>query len=157
MFTVHLTDPSLGNKISLMRLPSIRCVFFAALLVFALCEARADLNDEAVHRCINEVGEFGSGMVQTCVEQDLAAAKALAAYPREAREAVARCTDRLQGRGWSMVKGCVDRDVEAAAVLSGYAKEHAALVEQCQQQMAELGAAKVKECVERELSPTGKQ
>ena len=51
------------------------------------------VNDAAVNRCMLEVGEFGVGMVQTCVEQDVAAAKALMAYPRAAREAVANCTD----------------------------------------------------------------
>ena len=89
------------------------------LLIFSVA-ARADIHEDAVNRCMGEVGEFGDAMVRTCVEQEVSAAKALASYPREARETVARCTERLQGRGWSLVKMCVDRDVEADAALAAY-------------------------------------
>jgi len=144
--------PSIGRSIhsKLMRSTSIYPLVLTIVLLGPVCLAWADLNDDAVNRCINEVGEFGDGMVRTCVEQDVSAAKALTTYPREAREIVARCTERLQGRGWSMVKLCVDRDLDAAPALAAFAKEHPAALERCQKQAGDLGAAKVKECVERE-------
>ena len=120
------------------------------LLIFSVA-ARADIHEDAVNRCMGEVGEFGDAMVRTCVEQEVSAAKALSSYPRETRETVARCTERLQGRGWSVVKMCVDRDVEADAALAAYGKERAEVVQKCQERMAGQGAARVKECVDREV------
>jgi hypothetical protein len=136
---------------------SIRCVLLAAVMSLPLDAVRADLNDEAVNRCMLEVGEFGVGMVQTCVEQDVAAAKALATYPRAAREAVAACTDVFKGRGWSMVKSCADREIEADRALATLEKEHASEVARCQQRLGAQGAAKIKECVDGELSSGAKQ
>jgi len=133
----------------------MRSIFFSpallsSLLLIVSAAARADVHEDAVNRCMSEVGEFGDAMVRTCVEQEVSAAKALASYPRETREAVARCTERLQGRGWSVVKVCVDRDVEADAALAAYGKERSEVVQKCQERMAGQGAAKVKECVDRE-------
>jgi hypothetical protein len=128
-------------------------------LVFTLCVrcVFADSNEEIVDRCMGEVAEFGAAMVQTCVEQDQAAAEALKRYPFSAKDAVARCSDQLKRRGWSVVKTCVDRDVEAGQMVTAYAKEHAATVEQCHQRWGEQGAVKVKECVEAQLNGAGKQ
>jgi len=123
-----------------------------ALAIVPMSMAHADLNDEAVDRCMLEVGEFGSAMVQTCIEQDVAAAKAVASYPRSARETVARCTDLHKPRGWSVVKMCVDREMEADAALDAYAKQNPAVVEKCLQLVGSQGAVKVKECVDREVS-----
>jgi hypothetical protein len=125
--------------------------FLVALVVVPMSAAHADLNDEAVDRCMLEVGEFGSAMVQTCVEHDVAAAKALATYPRSARETVARCTDVHKPRGWSVIKMCVDREMEADAAVDAYAKKNAAVVQKCQERLGSQGAVKVKECVEQEV------
>src|SRR5262245_16717742 len=134
-----------------MRSTSIHPMLLTVLLLASFLAARADdLSEEVFNRCMSEVGELGNAMVQSCVEQDASAARALTTYPRDARAAIARCTERLKTRGWSMVKLCVDRDIEAAAALAAYGKEHAAAIERCQQQLAEQGAVKVKECVDRE-------
>ena len=133
-----------------MRPISIYSTLLTVLLLSLGSAARGDVNEDAVNRCMYEVGEFGNAMVQTCVEQDLSAAKQLTTYPRAARETIARCTEKLQLRGWSTVKMCVDKDIEAAAALDALGNEHAAAVQKCQERMAEQGAAKVKECVDRE-------
>jgi hypothetical protein len=126
-------------------------VFFLGVLsMTSLRFAYADLNDEAVDRCMLEVGEFGNAMVQTCIEEDLAAAKALTTYPRSARETVARCTELNKPRGWSVIKTCVDREMEADVALDAYAKKNPAVVQKCLDRMGAQGAVKVKECVDRE-------
>ena len=135
-----------------MRPISIYPTLLTLLLLSPWTAARADLNEDAVNRCMYEVGEFGNAMVQTCVEQDVAAAKQLMTYPRNARESIARCTEKLQLRGWSTVKACVDKELEAGAALDALGSEHAAVLQKCQERMAEQGAAKVKECVDREVS-----
>ena len=134
-----------------MRSTTIYPTLVTMLLLGPWSAARADINDEAVNRCMYEVGEFGNAMVQTCIEQDVSAAKQLMTYPRAAREAIARCTEKLQVRGWPTVKTCVDKELEAEAALDVYDKEHPSAVQRCQQQLGEQGAVKVKECVDREV------
>jgi hypothetical protein len=134
-----------------MRPISIHPTLLTVLLLSLGSAARADVNEDAVNRCMYEVGEFGNAMVQTCVEQDIAAAKQLTTYPRAARQTIAHCTEKLQLRGWLTVKMCVDKELEAGAALDAYEKEHASVVQRCQQQLGEQGAVKVKECVDREV------
>ena len=77
-------------------------------LLFAqpvLAEDTADI----VTRCIFDIGEFGSEAVDICVKQDVAAQKALKAYPPEAGPVIADCAERAKNGGWVMVQRCVDR------------------------------------------------
>ena len=134
-----------------MRVSPIKCLFATAMLLLPFPVTWAEQTDEVVDRCLYHMGEFGTAMVQACVDQELSAARALSQYPEEVKEIVARCTRHMQKNGWSMVKACADQDIEAAAALAGYAKEHEALVERCRTQIGEDGAAKVKACADREI------
>ena len=66
-----------------------------------------------IARCLSQTGEFGSAMTRMCIEQDLAAYKALLAYPEACASVVVHCAKRLGQHGWGMVKICVDKDIEA--------------------------------------------
>jgi len=87
-----------------------------AVLVAASPDARGDeaqdLKASIVVSCIYQVGEFGSGLVDICVKENLAAAEALAGYPKSASQVVDDCTDRLQGDGWARIKMCVDQALQ---------------------------------------------
>ena len=76
-------------------------------------EVTSDERSLIVTRCLSQTGEFGDAMARTCVEQDLAAYKALLAYPEACAPVVVRCAKRLGQHGWGMVKICVDKDIEA--------------------------------------------
>jgi hypothetical protein len=52
-----------------------------------------------------------------CVEKDLAAAKALDAYPETAGAIMQPCIVAVGDYGWDVVKYCVDQDLEAARAL----------------------------------------
>ena len=134
-----------------LRVSPIKCTLAAVMLLVPLPGAGSDLTDEAVNRCLYQMGEFGAAMVQECVDQELSAARALSQYPEEVKEIVARCTRHMQRNGWSTVKACADQDIEAAAALAEYAKEHDALVKRCQTQVGEHGAARVKACADQEI------
>ena len=66
-----------------------------------------------IARCLAQTGEFGNAMTRMCIEQDLAAYRALLAYPEACASVVVRCAKRLGQHGWGMVKICVDKDIEA--------------------------------------------
>jgi hypothetical protein len=131
-----------------------RLVVAAILLLpaAALPSDDADLLQEVVFFCHYHMGEFGVEAVRACVDRDLAAAKALEAYPAQAQKIVARC-ETLRGNGWSMVKACADRDLAAAAALEAYAGAHQALLERCRATLEQQGPAAIKACVDRELAP----
>ena len=76
-------------------------------------EVTSDERSLIIARCLSQTGEFGSAMTRTCIEQDLAAYKALLAYPEACASVVVRCAKRLGQHGWGMVKICVDKDIEA--------------------------------------------
>ena len=76
-------------------------------------EVTSDERSLIIARCLSQTGEFGSAMARACAEQDLAAYKALLAYPEACASVVVRCAKRLGQHGWGMVKICVDKDIEA--------------------------------------------
>ena len=76
-------------------------------------EVTSDERSLIIARCLAQTGEFGSSMTRTCVEQDLAAYRAVLAYPEACASVVVRCAKRLGQHGWGMVKICVDKDIEA--------------------------------------------
>ena len=76
-------------------------------------EATSDERSLIIARCLSQTGEFGNAMTRMCIEQDLAAYKALLAYPEACASVVVRCAKRLGQHGWGMVKICIDKDIEA--------------------------------------------
>lgn len=125
----------------------------ALMLLAPPCAAQAeDIKPEVVVRCIHDMGEWGTEMINRCVEADLAAAKALQAYPKAHGAVVDRCTQHMQRHGWEMVKLCADRDIEAAAALARYPAEFRFAIDSCREQVGEQGAAKVKACTDRYTS-----
>ena len=76
-------------------------------------EVTSDERSLIITRCLSQTGEFGTAMARTCIEQDLAAYRALLAYPEACAPFVVRCAKRLGQHGWGMVKICVDKDIEA--------------------------------------------
>ena len=87
-------------------------------------ENSADASDEAAERakilsrCREEMGEYGSAMVKFCVEEDIAAYRALQRYAVELRPFIERCTREMGSYGWSMVKFCADEDINAERALN---------------------------------------
>ena len=125
-------------------------VLFGIVLLLAFCFARADSG--SIARCIHDVGEFGNEMVQMCANEDVAAEKALAAYPENTKPIVARCTRNVEQTGWVIAKRCADRDIAAADALVGYPQEHAPLIRKCTEEAGDRGQARVKACVDREIA-----
>lgn len=72
-----------------------------------------------MRRCRREMQAYGSVMVKACVDQDMAAYRALLDYPPEHLSIQARCTGQMAQYGWAMVKACVNQDVEAERALRG--------------------------------------
>ena len=140
------------------------CVGFAALLLLPVFAFPAegmkeeDLKAEIVPTCILAVGEWGTDMVEICVEREVAAVEAVLQYRARARASVARCTERWKRSGWTEVKACVEHDMEADAALAEYAKEHEALVASCRAQKGSGGPAAVRACVDDALAsnPAGR-
>jgi SepF-like predicted cell division protein (DUF552 family) len=140
------------------RLPSgwqrVRWMLAAAAMTLAVFAAHAaqtveaDLKEEIILRCHNEMGEFGVEMVQQCIEVENAALKEVSAYADDASGIVSRCKRYAHDRGWAMVKVCIDQDMAAAAALAKYPAEHAAVIEQCRTEAQKLGPAKIKACVD---------
>jgi len=76
-------------------------------------EVTSDERSLIIARCLSQTGEFGDAMTRMCVQQDLAAYRALLAYPEACASVVVRCAKRVGQHGWGMVKICVDKDIEA--------------------------------------------
>jgi len=141
------------------RLPSrwqdVTRALAAAAIALLLCAAHAaqteeaDLKEEIILRCHNEMGEFGVEMVQNCISAENAALKDVASYPDNAAAIVSRCKRYAHDRGWAMVKVCIDQDIAAAAALDRYAPDKAAAIEQCRAEAEKQGPAKVKACVDQ--------
>ena len=142
----------------------VRCVGGAALFLLPVCAFSAqdtkeeDLKAEIVPNCILAVGEWGTDMVQICVEREVAALEAVLQYRAQARASVTRCTERWKRSGWTEVKACVEHDVEASAALAEYGQQHEALVARCRAQKGGEGTAAVKACVDEALGtqPAGR-
>ena len=87
-------------------------------------ERPEEADDEAaereriVSRCRDEMGAHGSAMVKFCVDEDMAAYRALQRYSAELRPLVKRCEREMGPYGWSMVKFCADEDIDAEHALN---------------------------------------
>jgi hypothetical protein len=137
------------DRLALGSSPARRALILGISLL-ALSDGRADSG--SIARCIHDVGEFGNEMVQMCAAEDVAAEKALAAYPENTKPIVARCTRNVEQTGWVIAKRCADRDIAAADALADYPQEHGALIRKCATQLGDHGPARVKACVDREIA-----
>jgi hypothetical protein len=92
------------------------------LIVFylALAQANADVTQEIIMRCRTQMQEYGSAMVKACVDQDIAALRALNGYPTEHQAIVSRCYRQMKDYGYAMVKACADQDIQAEEALKTY-------------------------------------
>lgn len=129
-----------------------RIPIYAVMLLVAVSPLQADdLKPEVVVRCIHDMGEWGTELTKRCIQDDMAAAAALQAYPEAHRQIVARCTERMQRRGWETVKLCADRDIAAEAALAQYPGEHKAAIDDCVRDVGSRGPDRVKSCVDRRI------
>jgi hypothetical protein len=117
--------------------------------------ADADVKADIVVRCHYTMGEFGPDGVQTCVEGELAALQALAAYPEDTRPILGRCTRQWELDSWHQVKRCADEEIAAHKALAQYPKQRQALLDECWALEGERGAAQVKACVDRRIAAEG--
>jgi hypothetical protein len=106
----------------------------------------------SIARCIHDVGEFGNEVVQMCANEDVAAEKALAAYPENTKAIVARCTRNVEQTGWVVAKRCADKDIAAAGALADYPQAHQPLIRMCTRKVGDLGQLHVKACVDQEIA-----
>jgi hypothetical protein len=134
------------------RLESARArrALIVGVWLLAFSDVRADAG--SVARCIHQVGEFGNEIVQACVNDDIAAERALAEYPGTAKAIVARCSSGVEQTGWVLARRCADLDIAAADGLAGYPPEHRPLIGKCTMQLGDEGPARVKACVDREIA-----
>lgn len=128
---------------------------FPVLLAAALFGPFAAFADEAeelrasiVVRCLYHAGEFGNELVDICVKEDLAAARALLKYPPDSVAIVDLCAERLQGDGWARVKMCADEDIAAEEALARLDPRHGPLIAECRAKAGRFGSAKVRACVD---------
>ena len=129
----------------------------AAALTLPPCAAaapqtEADLKEQIILVCHNEMGEFGAELVRQCIETETAALNDVSSHPDTAEPTVSRCKRVAGGRGWGAVKVCVDQDIAAAAALDRYPAEQAPVIEQCRTEVGQQGSAKVKACVDQRIA-----
>ena len=80
--------------------------------------AGKDVTQEIIARCRTEWPDEAV-MVKHCVDQDLAALRALDTYPEEHQPIITRCLQEWSGE-YKMVKHCADQNIEAEEALSRY-------------------------------------
>ena len=138
-------------------LQAARGALAAAVIGLIPCGAHAaqidaDLKEQIILVCHNEMSEFGAELVRQCIENETAALKDVSSHPDTAEPIVSRCKRVAGGRGWGAVKVCVDQDIAAAAALDRYPAEQAAVIEQCRTEVGQQGSAKVKACVDQRIA-----
>ena len=126
--------------------------FTLPLYAGAAAQTEADLKEQIILVCHNEMGEFGADLVRQCIETETAALNDVSSHPDTAEPIVSRCKRVAGGRGWGAVKVCVDQDIAAAAALDRYPGEQAAVIEQCRTEAGQQGSAKVKACVDQRIA-----
>jgi hypothetical protein len=111
-------------------------------------ETDADINGEIILRCQYQLGEFGIAAVNTCIESEHNARKALSSYPEETADIVWRCIGSRYDVGWEMIKICADNDIAADVALRAYAPEHGDIIKACRDKIGQYRHAEVKQCVD---------
>lgn len=79
-----------------------------------------DLMQEIIDQCRAQMSQYGASLVKVCVDQDIAAIKALSEYPEETHPIIAQCRAQMGEYGWALVKTCADQDIAAEEALSNY-------------------------------------
>ncbi|MEO8004922.1 MAG: hypothetical protein ABI771_08455 [Betaproteobacteria bacterium] len=125
-------------------------LILALALAVASSATFADDDSDIISGCALSNAEFGTEMIQICINENKTARADLQNYPEEYKGLVQRCSRRKE-MGWSIVKKCVDEDIAAKPVLEGYAKDHASLLAQCQEEFHGRELTRIKLCVEMAL------
>lgn len=136
--------PSLMNKI-----------IIAAILVLSSSLCMGDDDSDIVSGCAMSNAEFGTEMINICINENKTARADLQKYPEEYQPLVERCSRRKE-MGWGIVKRCVDDDIAAKPVLEAYGREHPDVTDQCAFEFRGRELSRVKLCVETALKARAK-
>lgn len=93
---------------------------FAIFLTASTAMAGDATKQEIITRCRAMMDQHGAALVKSCVDRDIAAEKALSAYPKKYNSIVSRCMSMMREHGFALVKSCADRDIKAEDELSKY-------------------------------------
>ncbi|HVY06779.1 MAG TPA: hypothetical protein VHB46_12450 [Burkholderiales bacterium] len=129
-------------------------LILAAVLAFASSAGIADDDSDIISGCALSNAEFGTEMIQVCINENNKARAELKDYPEQYKGLVERCTRRKE-MGWGIVKKCVDDDIAAIPVLENYARDHGTLVAQCREEFWGREISRVRLCVETALKDKG--
>ena len=94
----------------------MKTIILASILVVSSFACRADDESDIISGCAMSNAEFGTQMIQVCINENQAARAEVARYPDELRPIVERCK-RRKDMGWGLVKKCIDDDIAAGPVL----------------------------------------
>ena len=131
-------------------------LILALVLAVASSAVFADDDSDIISGCAMSNAEFGTEMIQICINENKTARTDVQAYPAQYKGLVERCTRRKE-MGWSIVKRCIDDDIAAKPVLEGYAKDHASVLAQCQEEFQGRELSRIKLCVETALTTNDTQ
>ena len=132
-------------------IPSLmKKIIVAAILVLSSGVCRADDESDIVSGCAMSNAEFGTEMIQICINENQAARAEVARYPDALKPIVERCKRRKE-MGWGIVKKCVEDDIAAGPVLEAYARDHGPLLERCQDEFRGRESSRIRLCVEKAL------
>lgn len=78
-------------------------------------EVPDEVRNDIIDRCRRQMEDIGgAAIVRVCVDEDVAAYRALQSYDAEWRTAMDRCQRQMLSiGGWAIVKVCVDEDIAA--------------------------------------------
>lgn len=133
--------------------------YLAWLLLFAAPAWAAPPSEpvtraDVVYWCYYQMGEFGSEAVDVCVNEEFAAAQALAAYPSSRDGIRSQCERRAGSRGLSATRTCMEDEIAANAKLDAYPAAAAERIAACRARFATGGSAAVVRCVDDPSVPT---
>lgn len=127
--------------------PSVAGVL-AIALTLAAADVGADRRQDIADRCRALEGRNGRTAVKACIDQDIAAAEALAKYPETAKMTIVRCRTQFKYLGSARIKACTDENLQAKAALSEYPSKYEAVIDGCRIRMGAFGWHLVKACTD---------
>ena len=96
--------------------------FIAPIYVSAETEESEDnIKTSIIDRCRTQMGHMGASVVKFCVDEDLAAYRAVVLYGPQHNAIIDRCRRQMLAIGeWTLVKFCADEDIAAERALEKY-------------------------------------
>jgi hypothetical protein len=128
----------------------MKTIVLASILALSSLACRADDDSDIVSGCAMSNAEFGTEMIQICINENQTARAEVARYPDALKPVVERCKRRKE-MGWGIVKKCIDDDIAAGPVLEAYARDHGPLLESCQDEFRGRELSRIRLCVEKAL------